>query len=215
MCIQETKLQSCDDFLCSSVWGPASHAYSYRPSIGASGGLLLVWDTSELEVWASVSGDHFLMIHGRFIKSSEEFYLFNVYAPCDYSAKQVFWSSLSAQLELIGGQKVCVCEDFNVVRCREERCSVRGGHMSDDFVHFNRFIDDNFLVYLPLCGCKLTWFKGDKISMSRLDRFLLYEAWCLSWPDCLQISHLRGGLSDHCPILLSVDDENWRPRPTQ
>jgi exonuclease III len=37
VCIQETKLQSCDDFLCSLVWGPTSHAYSYCPSIGASG----------------------------------------------------------------------------------------------------------------------------------------------------------------------------------
>jgi hypothetical protein len=68
----------------------------------------MVWDTSEVEVWASVSGDHFLMIHGRFIKSNEEFYLFNVYAPCDYRAKLVFPSSLSARLELIGSQKVCV-----------------------------------------------------------------------------------------------------------
>jgi hypothetical protein len=62
--------------------------------------------------------------------------------------------------------------------------------MSDDFVHFNQFIDDNFLVYLPLCDRKFTWFKVDGSSVSQLDRFLLSEAWCLSWP-------------------------NWKPRPTR
>jgi hypothetical protein len=48
--------------------------------------------------------------------------------------------------------------------------------------------------------------------MSRLDRFLLSEEWCLMWPNCIQLAHLRG-LSDHCPIMLSVDEENWGPRP--
>jgi hypothetical protein len=37
---------------------------------------------------------------------------------------------------------------------------------------------------------------------------------CLRWPNCLHVAHLRG-LSDHCPILLSVDDQNWGPRPTR
>jgi len=48
--------------------------------------------------------------------------------------------------------------------------------------------------------------------MSMLDRFLLSEKWCLLWLNCLQVAHLRG-LSDHCPILLSVDSQNWGPRP--
>jgi len=49
-------------------------------------------------VWFSVSGEHFLMIHGRFLKSNEEFYLFNVYVPCDQRAKHVLWNSLSLRL---------------------------------------------------------------------------------------------------------------------
>jgi hypothetical protein len=38
---------------------------------------------------------------------------------------------------------------------------------------FNWFIVDNNLVDLPFHGPKFTWFKGDDISMSHLDRFLL------------------------------------------
>jgi len=33
---QETKLQLIDDFLCTSIWGPSNHDYSYSPSVGAS-----------------------------------------------------------------------------------------------------------------------------------------------------------------------------------
>lgn len=36
LCLQETKLQLCDDLLSASVWGLSSHLYSFRPSVGAS-----------------------------------------------------------------------------------------------------------------------------------------------------------------------------------
>jgi hypothetical protein len=51
-------------------------------------------------------------------------------------------------------------------------------------------------------------------AMSRIDRFLLSEEWCLQWPNCFQVALLRG-LSDHCPLQLSVDEENWGPRPSR
>jgi exonuclease III len=142
LCLQETKMQSIDDFLCTSLWGPLNCDYSFSPSVGASGGLLTVWDTSEVEVWASSRGDHFLSIHGRFIKSNAEFYLFNVYAPCDQRAKQTLWTSLSARLQSLGSCIVYLCRDFNSIRNPEERRSVRGSQVVDDFATFNNFIND-------------------------------------------------------------------------
>jgi hypothetical protein len=65
-----------------------------------------------------------------------------------------------------------------------------------------------------LGGRKFTWYKGDGKSMSQLDQFLLSEDWCLVWPNCLQIAQLRG-LLDHCPLVLSVDEDNWGPRPSR
>lgn len=84
----------------------------------------------------------------------------------------------------------------------------------NDFQHSNVFIDDNDFVDLLLCGCRFTWFKGDGSSMSRIDRFLLSEEWCLQWPNCIQFALLRG-LSDHYPLQLSVDEEDWGPRPSR
>lgn len=71
-----------------------------------------------------------LQIYGRFVCTNEEFYLFNVYAPCDLRAKEELWDALSVRLQSLSGQKVCVCGDFNAVQCLEERRSVRGGRFS-------------------------------------------------------------------------------------
>jgi len=59
-----------------------------------------------------------------------------------------------------------------------------------------------------------TWFQGDGKSMSRIDRFLFSEGWCLTWPDYFKLA-LAHGLSDHCHLILSVDEENWGPRPVR
>ncbi|PNX88720.1 cysteine-rich receptor-like protein kinase, partial [Trifolium pratense] len=211
---RETKLQSCDDSICSTLWGNSSHGFSYRPSVGASGGLLTLWDTAEVTVWSSESFENVLWCHGLFVRTGEEFYLANVYAPCDSRAKQVLWDSLSVKIQALGRSRVCICGDFNAVRSLDERRSANEGYRPSDHTPFNRFIDDNTLIDLPLCGRKYTWFKGDGRSMSRLDRFLLSGEWCLTWPNCTQVARMRG-LSDHCPLVLVADEENWGPRPSR
>ncbi|CAJ2642053.1 unnamed protein product [Trifolium pratense] len=192
----------------------SQHAFSFRPLVGASGRLLTLWDTSEVEVWTTETCDHVLWCRGRFVKSGDEFLLANVYAPCDDGAMQGLWESLSARINMTGRERVCICGDFNAVRQPDERRSSRGSQRSADIVPFNHFIDANNLIDLPLIGRKFTWFKGDGLAMSRLDRFLLSEEWCLTWPNCKQVANLRG-LSDDCPLVLSASEEDWGPRPSR
>jgi exonuclease III len=142
----------------------------------------------------------------------EEFHVANVYAPCDAGGKHLLWDSLSIRLHALAGQWVCVCGDFNAARTLEERRSLRVGSPPMDHIFFNRFIDDTFLVDLPLRGRKFTWYKGDGVTISRLDRFLFSEEWSLTWPNCWQVAQLRG-ISDHCPLLLAADEDDWGPRP--
>jgi len=89
LCIQETKLGCVDNSVVSSICGKSGYNYSYQPSVGASGGLLFVWDTSEVEVWSTTSIDHFLAIKGQFVQSEKEFVIVNVYAPCDLAKKNI------------------------------------------------------------------------------------------------------------------------------
>jgi hypothetical protein len=57
-------MQVIDDLFCATLWGNASHCYSYCPYVGASGRLLILWDSSAVEVWSLVSREHILIIHG-------------------------------------------------------------------------------------------------------------------------------------------------------
>jgi hypothetical protein len=68
-----------------------------------------------------------------------------------------------------------VCGDFNAVRTLDERRSSRAGQRPMDHILFTHFVDDHYLIDLPLSGCKFSWYKGDGLTMSRLDRFLLTE----------------------------------------
>jgi exonuclease III len=40
LCLQETKLPTFDASLSLSLWDNSPHAFSFRPSVGASGGLV-------------------------------------------------------------------------------------------------------------------------------------------------------------------------------
>ncbi|PNY13834.1 cysteine-rich receptor-like protein kinase [Trifolium pratense] len=178
MCIQESKMECMDEGLGKVLLGSSEVGFSFKPSAGASGGIITLWNSNTVEVVHSASFDHVLIIHGARLVNS------------DVSR--------------------CVCGDFNSIRSEEERKG-RGGRVVN-FSPFNSFIEDAALSDLPLCGRRFTWYRGDGVSMSRLDRFLLSEVWCQNWPNCLQIA-LPRGLSDHCPIVLSVDEENWGPKP--
>ena len=120
--------------------------------MGVSSGLLIMWDSSVGEVWSSFSMQHVLIIHGHFTDYNDEFYLFNIYVPCDNGEKQLLWNSLSEQLQKLVGKNICLCDDFNAVRGMEER-KLRGVAIhSFDYDPLNSFIDNNLLVDLPLQG---------------------------------------------------------------
>ena len=50
ICILETKLAKVADFLCSTLWGSSPHGFSFRSSVGASGCLLTMWDSDEVDI---------------------------------------------------------------------------------------------------------------------------------------------------------------------
>ncbi|KAK2421840.1 hypothetical protein QL285_032423 [Trifolium repens] len=61
--------------------------------------------------------------------------------------------------------RVCVCGEFNAVRSINERRSTSTGKRTPDQTAFSRFIDDNFMVDLPLCGRKFTWGLSDDCAL--------------------------------------------------
>jgi len=121
LCIQESKWTVVSDFMIKSLWGDGLCGYSYQSSVGASGGLVTVWDSSMLDVWATVSFGHVLIIKGKVILTGEEVIIFNVYAPCDTGAKRELWERLNSVVLSFSDFYLCLCGDFNSVRNIEER----------------------------------------------------------------------------------------------
>jgi len=105
-----------------------------------------------------------------------------------------------------------LCGDFNVIRNEDERKGRETVFRQVDADMFNNFIVGCSLIDLPIYGRLFTWYRGDDVSMSKLNRFLLFERWCDPWPNCIQVAYQQG-ISDHVPIMLHVDDANWDPRP--
>ncbi len=99
--------------MCKYIWNDVNVNYSFQPSRGASGGLATLWDCSEVEVWASIQFEHVLGIQGRFVKTGEEFFLLNVYAPCDTNRQQTLWYNISSRLAPLNDYNICVWGDFN------------------------------------------------------------------------------------------------------
>jgi len=95
LCIQESKLGFVDDNVIKAIWVDALFGYSFQSSVGASGGMITVWNNSLLDVWSSTSFDHVLVITGRVILTGEIFVIINVYVPCDSSAKRILWERLT------------------------------------------------------------------------------------------------------------------------
>ena len=157
-CLQETKLSGFDFAVCKYLWGDESVDFSFQPTLEASGGIVSMWDTNEVEVWSSISFNHALVILGRFVKTDEHFTVFNVYAPCDSSRQQALWNNLSHRLSSLLNQNVCICGDFDAVRRVEERRSVGNNFCQARSANYNLFIEDNLLVDLPLRGRNFTWF---------------------------------------------------------
>jgi len=125
-----------------------------------------------MDVWSLMSFGHVLIIKGRVIDTGDVFIIFNVYAPCDLDAKKVLWEWLQPLVLNNNYICLCVCGDFNSVRSVDERKGRGTVFRQVDADVFNIFIDECLLIDLPICGRLFTWYRGDGISMSRLDRFL-------------------------------------------
>lgn len=71
-----------------------------------SGGMVIIWDCLEVEVWLSFTFNHVLLIDGSFVKTNEEFILVNVYAPLMLRQKNS--NILSERLGNFVGKNLCV-----------------------------------------------------------------------------------------------------------
>ncbi|KAJ9560359.1 hypothetical protein OSB04_005519 [Centaurea solstitialis] len=210
LCIQETRTMLLDNKLITEMWGGSQFNFEVVEAIGRSGGICSVWDPILFEKSAIVSDTNFLAVMGLWRPKRVTCGFINVYAPTSSSARSELWSKLLNLLKANPHVSWIISGDFNEVRSPEERrgstFDARGAKA------FNEFIEKAKLEEPSLGGRKFTWSRVDGSKASKLDRFLVSRNFLSVWP-LLNVVALPRVHSDHCPILLNADGEDFGPVP--
>ncbi|GKC15035.1 RNA-directed DNA polymerase, eukaryota [Tanacetum coccineum] len=89
-------------------------------SLGASGGILTMWDSRVFNLENKTNDSNFLAVMGSWAGSSSKVGLLNIYAPQASALKEQLWSSIEA---IVNAKEIIwiLFGDFNVVRHIGER----------------------------------------------------------------------------------------------
>nr|XP_043609708.1 uncharacterized protein LOC122581544 [Erigeron canadensis] len=178
---------------------------------GRSGGLLCLWDPKVFKKSDCIKDGSYLLIKGKIKGCDENVFIVNVYAPQSNRAKRELWEKL-ADLRKGDDGLWFLIGDFNAVReAGEQKGFVFKSHCARAF---NMFINTTDLHEFEMKGSKFTFMmegeRGKKLS--KIDRLLVGREVVDSWPGaCFRALPRR--FSDHNPILLSLVDRNFGPRP--
>ena len=205
--VQETKLENFTPKYIKSIWNLDDIGWIHSPSDGNSGGLLTMWRNDYFTLESSRIDRNWIAIMGSFPSLSFVGCLVNVYNPCDIGARSDCWTALS-NLWTESQSPSLYLGDFNEVLAPNERGSqiISNLGVSD----FQNFIQRIHLTEIQARNGWFTWFRGQ--AKSKLDRLLVNPEWISIFPS-LQVSLLRRGISDHCPILVSSTEQDWGPKP--
>jgi hypothetical protein len=196
VCLQETKLESITPDLVQSLRRCPYVEWSHVASVGASDGILLMWDRRVVTKVDVCQGNFVVACSFRNVGDGLEWAFAGVYGPNRDSHRRHLWEELAGVMCL---WKVpwCIGGDFNVTLYQNERSG--GVRRRRVVAAFADFIVEMGLMDLPLSGEVSTW--SNTLTWSRLDRFLVSPEWEFSYPGLLQKKLLRV-CSDHAPILL-------------
>ncbi|KAJ0683719.1 putative RNA-directed DNA polymerase [Helianthus annuus] len=207
--MQETMANDVQLGLVSSFWGGTD--YDFVGANGNSGGILSIWDP-KVFLKDSVTKDcNFLHVAGTILANSVRLNMLNVYAPQSNIEKRLLWSKIESLISSNQGWWI-LCGDFNAVRDRGERKNSKFDQVCAR--DFNDFIDVNGLREFNLKGLRFTYMSNRRgiCTWSRIDRFLVCENVFNKWLNAC-VRALNRNLSDHSPLVFSVLDTNFGPKP--
>ncbi|GJZ72574.1 RNA-directed DNA polymerase, eukaryota [Tanacetum coccineum] len=196
--IQEIKLDSVDQFLVRSLWPCLFVSSTFSSSVGASGGIITMWDSRVFNMENKVTNRNFLGVVGSWSGVSSKVGLLKVYAPQLSSLKSQLWSTIEGVINFLDAIWI-LFGDFNVVRSQDEHLGSTFDVNEANF--FNDFIARVGLFDFPLGGRRFTRFDNNGRSASKLNRYMVSNKFFDFWNDAAIFVPCRS-LSDHCPIAL-------------
>jgi exonuclease III len=209
--LQETMSNNVKSAMVSSFWGGLGHDFESVEAEGNSGGILSIWDPNFFYKDSVVKDPNFLLVSGSLSDGKTRINFLNVYAPQDNTSKRSLWDRVLRIIQSGSGWWV-IFGDFNAVRNQEERKnSVFDPVCSRDF---NAFVDEAGLREYDLIGKKFTYMVNHRgvCKLSRIDRVFVCENVFNKWSNGY-VRALNREKSDHAPLLLSLIDTNFGPKP--
>ncbi|WJZ94571.1 hypothetical protein VitviT2T_013415 [Vitis vinifera] len=207
--LQETKREVCDRRFVGSVWSVRNKEWVALPTCGASGGILIIWDSKKMSS-EDVVIRSFSVLVKFLLDGCGPLWLSAVYGPNSPLTRKDFWVELSDLFGLTS-PSWCVGGDFNVIRRSSEKLG--GSRFTSSMREFDGFIRESELHDPPLRNASFTWSNMQESPVcKRLDRFLYSNEWELSFPQSLQ-EVLPRWTSDHWPIVLDTNPFKWGPTP--
>ena len=104
--IQETKKAECDRRFVGGVWTTRNKDWAALPASGASGGILIIWDSKKLRREEVVLGSFSVSIKFA-LDGCESLWLSAVYGPNNSALRKDFWVELSDIVGLSSPALVC------------------------------------------------------------------------------------------------------------
>lgn len=180
---------------------PVFDQFSFIPSVGASGGMLVAWKGSLLQGNMVFHNEFAMSIDFSSKHNNSHWILTNIYAPCTFEGKRIFLEWFT-NIDMPDDVNWMVVGDFNLIRSPENR-NRPGGDVNEMFL-INEAISALNLVEIPLHGKKFTWSnKQSPPLLERLDWFFISASWSSTFPNTLA-SSLVMETSDHCPCVISI-----------
>lgn len=200
-CIQETKKQSFDTMYIKKVAPKRFNKFAFAPSVGASGGILMGWNSSIFTGEVKHIMRNAIIVKFTSTHNDQSWTLVTIYAPCQGEEKQQFIQWLN-DLQIPDNENWMLIGDFNLYRSVEDRN--RDGGNINDIITFNDIISNLGLQEIPLKGRNYTWSNMQEDPLlEQLDWCFTSASWISQYPNTLLLP-LSRPTSDHTPCMAQI-----------
>eukprot|EP00253_Pinus_taeda_P008374 PITA_08374 len=175
-------------------------------AMGASGGIGTIWNKNRWKLKDYRQNRWWIRLDMQNTILTEEYSIYNVYAPPHFREKASCWESISSDLMIAQGRNIFLGGDLNLIRNAEEKM---GGNFYADPSReaLEEIIQAHSLVDIPPQNGRFTWSNkrtGKNNIKERLDRILAQERIVANFPR-IQSTIIQGYISDHKPVALHLD----------
>jgi exonuclease III len=212
-CLQETKLRLVDDRLVQHLGGFRLNNFACLAALGPSGtrgGILLLWNDNYIDAQQICIRTYSVTAFITIKESGLSFLLTSVYGQTRANEKSNFLAEIH-NIKPTSTVQWLLLGDFNLIYKARDKNNTNLNLRC--MRNFRSTLNSCNLKEVHLQNRKFTWSNERRNpTMVRLDRIFCNDAWDLSFPSHV-LKALSTSLSDHCPLLLSNQENPPRPRP--